>query len=73
METKKKQKKKTKEDKKTWQGTIIADSDWQETDPTSRQTGRPAKTRQQNSDRINIWSQVPSWARRQDLLTDRQS
>jgi hypothetical protein len=25
---------------------------------------------QQNSDRINIWSQVPRWARRQDILTD---
>jgi hypothetical protein len=39
-------------------------------DMTSRQGGRPTKTTQQNSDRINIWSQVPRWARHQDILTD---
>jgi hypothetical protein len=39
-------------------------------DPTSRLRGRPTKTTQRNSDRINIWSQVPRWARRQDILTD---
>jgi hypothetical protein len=44
---------------KTFTMDITADSDWQETDPTSRQTGRPTDTRQQISDRINIWSQVP--------------
>jgi hypothetical protein len=25
-----------------------------------------------DSDRINIWSQVPQWARHQDVLTDHQ-
>jgi hypothetical protein len=50
--------------------TITADSDWQETDPTSHERGRPAETRQQNSDRINIWSQVPQWARHQYVLTE---
>jgi hypothetical protein len=35
--------------------------------------GRPTETRQQISDRFNIWSQVPQWARRQDVQTDRQS
>jgi hypothetical protein len=49
---------------------IVVFSDWQETDPTSRHRGRPIQTREQNSDRINIWSQVPQWARRQDILTD---
>jgi hypothetical protein len=47
---------------------ITADSDWQKTDPTCRQRG--TETRQQISDRINIWSQVPQWARHQDVLTD---
>jgi hypothetical protein len=28
------------------------------------------QTRQQNSDRINIWSQDPQWAQHQDVLTD---
>jgi hypothetical protein len=32
--------------------------------------GAQQRQRQQNSDRINIWSQVPKWSRRQDLLTD---
>jgi hypothetical protein len=48
-----------KKNKGTWRWTIIADSGWQETDPTSRQRGRPTETREQISDRINIWSQVP--------------
>jgi hypothetical protein len=55
--------------KKTWQWTNTANSDWQETDPTSRQRGRLTETKQQLSDRINTWSQVPHWARHQDVLT----
>jgi hypothetical protein len=47
-----------KNKKRTWWWTITADSDWQETDQTSRQRGRPTESRQQNSDIINIWSQV---------------
>jgi hypothetical protein len=47
------------------------------TDPTSRQRGRPKKTRQQISENnirteSNIWSQVPEWARYLDIMTDRQ-
>jgi hypothetical protein len=56
--------------KKNWRWTVTADSDWQETDVTYRQRGRPTVTRQQNSDRFNVWSQVPQWARHQDVLTD---
>jgi hypothetical protein len=59
-----------KKNNKTWRWTSIADTDWQETDPTSRQRGRPTETKQQNSDRINIWSKVPRWARCQDILTE---
>jgi hypothetical protein len=62
--------KKMKKKKGTWQGTSTVDSDRQETDPTSRQRGRSTETRQQISDRIIIWSQVPQWARHQDVLTD---
>jgi hypothetical protein len=45
------------------------------TDPTSRQRGRPTKTRQQLSENnlraeSNIWSKVPEWARYLDILTD---
>jgi hypothetical protein len=45
------------------------------TDPTSRQRGRPTKTRQQISENnlptdSNIWSQVPEWARYLDIMTD---
>jgi hypothetical protein len=45
------------------------------TDPTSRQRGRPKKTRQQLSDNnlqaeSNIWWQVPEWARYRDIMTD---
>jgi hypothetical protein len=40
-------------------------------DPTSRQGGHPTDTRQQISDRISIWSQVPQCALHQDVLTDR--
>jgi hypothetical protein len=54
----------------TWQWTNTADSDWQETGLTSHQRGRPTETRQQLSDRINIRSQVPQWARHQDIPTD---
>jgi hypothetical protein len=39
-----------------------------QTCPLVRDT-RYTDTRQQNSDRINIWSQVPRWARCQDILT----
>jgi hypothetical protein len=44
------------------------------TDPTSRQRGRPTKTRQQISENSfrtesNIWSQVPEWARYHDIMT----
>jgi hypothetical protein len=44
-------------------------------DPTSRQKGHPTETRQQLSDinfqnGSNIWSQVPEWARYQDIMTD---
>jgi hypothetical protein len=59
-----------KQKRKHWKWTIIADSNWQERDPTSRQRGRPTKTTQRYSDRINIWSQVPKRARHQDILTD---
>jgi hypothetical protein len=47
------------------------------TDQTSRQRGRPTKKIQQLSENLraenNIWSQVPEWARHQDILTDRPS
>jgi hypothetical protein len=59
--------------KKLDSGQITADSYWQEADPTSPQRGRPKETRQQISDRINIWSRVPQWARHQDIPTDRPS
>jgi hypothetical protein len=36
-----------------WRWTVTADSDWQETGPTSRQRGRPTETREQISDRIS--------------------
>jgi hypothetical protein len=65
--------KRKKLNKKTWQWTNTADSDWQEIDTGSRQRGRTTETRQQLSDKINIWSQVPQWARHQDVLTDRPS
>jgi hypothetical protein len=45
------------------------------THPTSRQRGRPKKTRQLDNNlrtEGNIWSQVPEWARYLDILTDRQ-
>jgi hypothetical protein len=60
---------------KTWQWTNAVDSHWQGTNPTSRQRGRPTETRQQFSDRINIWLQAPQWAqwaRRTDWLTVRR-
>jgi hypothetical protein len=51
-------------------------TDWKGlmTDPTSRQRGRPTKTRQQLSENnlrteTNIWSQVPELARYLDILT----
>jgi hypothetical protein len=59
--------------KKIDNGKNIANIDSQETDPTSHQRGRRTETRQQLSDRINIWSQVPQWARHQNVLNDRQS
>jgi hypothetical protein len=45
------------------------------TDPTSRQRGRPTKTKQQLLDNnirteSNIWSQVPEWARQLDIRAD---
>jgi hypothetical protein len=40
------------------------------TDATSRQRERLTETRQQLSDRISIYSQVPQWARYQDALTN---
>jgi hypothetical protein len=48
------------------------------TDPTYRQRGRPAETRQQLSENnlrteSNIWSQAPEWARHPDILTGRPS
>jgi hypothetical protein len=47
------------------------------TDPTSRQRGRPKKTRQQISGKkpsdSNIWSQVSEWAQYLDIMTDRLS
>jgi hypothetical protein len=53
----------------------LLDRERQMTDPTSRQRGRPRKTRQQISENnllteSNIWSQVPEWARYLDMLTD---
>jgi hypothetical protein len=44
-------------------------------DPSCRQRGRPAETRLRVSDSnlptgSNIWSEVPEWARHQDILTD---
>jgi hypothetical protein len=47
-------------------------------DPSSHQRGRPIETRQQLSDKnlwtgCNIWSQVPQWARNQDILRQWQS
>jgi hypothetical protein len=53
----------------------LLDRERQMTDPTSRQRGRPKKTRQQISEinlrtESNIWSQVPEWARYLDIMTD---
>jgi hypothetical protein len=69
-------------DSKVWLR-VLRDSDhWvialQTAGPSSRQRGRPTETRQQlpNSNvptGSNIWSQVPEWARHEDILTDRQS
>jgi hypothetical protein len=45
-------------------------------DPSSHQRGHPTETRPEISDSnlptgSNIWSQVPEWARHQNVLTDR--
>jgi hypothetical protein len=53
----------------------LLDLERQTTDPTSRQGGRPTKTRQQISENnlrtdSNIWSQVLEWARYLDIITD---
>jgi hypothetical protein len=43
-------------------------TDKRQTRPLVREGAQ--QRQQRNSDRINIWSQVPRWARRQDILTD---
>jgi hypothetical protein len=66
------EKKKTKEEKKIklYGGQLLLTvTDKRQARPLVKRA-RPTKTRQQNSDRINIWSQVPRWARRQGILTD---
>jgi hypothetical protein len=47
----------------------VASVQTQEVDPSSRQRGRPTERSQQISDRINMWSRVPQWARHQDRQT----
>jgi hypothetical protein len=58
-------------DSKVWIRVIALQS----ADPSSRQRGRPTETRPQFPGSnvptgSNIWSQVPEWARHQDILTD---
>jgi hypothetical protein len=50
----------------------ILTTDWQMTDPTSRQGGRPKldRTVTFKEKKNNIWSKVPDWARHQDILTE---
>jgi hypothetical protein len=73
------EKTKTKENE-TWLRTIIADSDWQETDPTSRQRGRPTKTTheiqtelisgrksQGGLDAKTYWPSAVTWPQTSDL------